>query len=93
MHDIVAGCWCIWSWVDVVARVVLRRVSVPAVIEYALVMSFVIVEREVPVFEPDDFEAGSRNGVRIEIGTVATHQPIRCKIRLFLDSPESVVGS
>jgi len=51
--------------------------SIPSMIELAGVVFFVVVKREVPVFEPDDLQASSTNAFRVEPLIVHAHQTVR----------------
>jgi hypothetical protein len=78
---------------DVIAGIVTRRMSIPPMVERSLVVCFVVVEREVPVFEPDDFQTSSLDVFGVEPGVVQTHQTVGSELGLRLDSGETVVGS
>nr|WP_200899140.1 hypothetical protein [Halanaeroarchaeum sulfurireducens] len=43
MCRIVTGCRCVRSWMDVIARIVRRRMSIPAVIELTVNVVLVVV--------------------------------------------------
>ena len=76
---------------DVVTGVVIRRMSVPPVIECPRLVSFVIMEREISVFEPDNLETGTPNPLRVELPVVLTDQPFGREARLVINFGEPIV--
>lgn len=73
--------------------VVARWVSIPSMIERSVFVGFVVMKREVTVFEPDDLKTSRLDAGRIPAGIVDTDKPIRSKLGLCLDVTESVAGS
>jgi hypothetical protein len=64
---------------------------VPPVVERAILVLFVVMQREVPVLEPHDLETSARHAPRIESRIVVTRDAIRCELGLDVDSGEAVV--
>lgn len=73
--------------------VVARGMSIPSMVERPVFVGFVVMKREVTVFEPDDLETSRLDAVRIPAGIVDTDKPIRSELGLCLDVAESVTGS
>lgn len=57
--------------------VVARGVSIPPMVERSVFVDFVVMKREVTVFEPDDLETSRLDAVRIPAGIVDTDKPDR----------------
>jgi len=58
---------------DVVAVVMIRRVSIPPVVKPPAFVFFVVVEREITVFEPHYFQTSFQYDRRIESLVIETH--------------------
>ncbi|MDB2272456.1 hypothetical protein PM032_15770 [Halorubrum ezzemoulense] len=60
-------------------------------IERPRVVCFVIMEREIPGFEPDDLQTSASNAVRVELPIVLTDQSFGREARLVTDLAEPIV--
>ena len=81
----------LWFRMDVVTGVVTRRMSIPPMIERPRLMTFVIVKREIPGFEPDNLQTGTPNPLRVEVPLVLTDQSVGREARLVIDFGEPIV--
>lgn len=74
-------------------RVVIRGVPIPPVVEHAILVLFVVMQREVPILEPHDLQASALHTPRIESEVVVAYDAIRRELWLGFDTSESVVRS
>ena len=81
MRGVLTRCRRVRSRMDVIERVVVRRVTVPSMVERprlvfsAFVVLLVVVDREVTVLVPRDLQAGRRDALRIEPRIVRERTP------------------
>lgn len=89
---ILTRCWRIRSRMDMVTSVVGGWMSVPALVELSVLVGLVIVEREVTVFEPHNFQSSHLNALWVEPLVISTHQPVRSELRIDVDTGETAVS-
>ena len=77
---------------DVVAFVVTGGMSIPPVIKPSAFVFFVVVNREISVFEPHYFQTSGLYFLRIESLVVDTHQTLWGKLWLLINPAEAVIG-
>jgi len=77
---------------DVVTGIVAGWMTIPSVVELTVVVLLVVVEREIPVFEPHHCKTSELNAFGIETPIIYTHQTIWSEFRVFIYSGEPFVS-